>query len=197
MSWSERGGPSVVEPARRGFGSKVICLLTESSLNGTVELDYAPSGLFWRLTCPARGLVDGSRPPAKARRLPASSPSQTRRRILVVEDEPLVALEVAHVLTEARFEVVGPTQDVAGALSLLDRGGCDAAVLDINLGHETSEPVANELAKRRTPFVTLSGYSRDQQGTSFDGAPALVKPLKPELLIATLARCLAEGARDQ
>ena len=197
MSWSERGGPSVVEPARRGFGSKVICLLTESSLNGTVELDYAPSGLFWRLTCPARELVDGSRPPAKARRLPASSPSQTRRRILVVEDEPLVALEVAHVLTEARFEVVGPTQDVAGALSLLDRGGCDAAVLDINLGHETSEPVANELAKRRTPFVTLSGYSRDQQGTSFDGAPALVKPLKPELLIATLARCLAEGARDQ
>ena len=66
MSWSERGGPSVVEPARRGFGSKVICLLTESSLNGTVELDYAPSGLFWRLTCPARELVDGSRPPAKA-----------------------------------------------------------------------------------------------------------------------------------
>jgi len=197
MSWNERGGPPVAEPARRGFGTKVICLLTESSLNGTVELDYAPSGLFWRLTCPATALVDGSRAPATARGVPASSPSRTRRRILVVEDEPLVALEVAQVLAEARFEVVGPTRDVAGALSLLDRGGCDAAVLDINLGHETSEPVAIELAKRRIRFVTLSGYSRSQQGSSFDGAPALAKPLKPELLIATITRCLAEGARDR
>ena len=197
MSWSEWGGPPVVKPARRGFGSKVICLLTESSLNGAVELDYAPSGLFWRLTCPARELADGSRPPATARRVPAASlPSRTRRRILVVEDEPLVALEVAHVLTEARFEVVGPTRDVAGALSLLDRDGCDAAVLDINLGHETSAPVAIELAKRRTPFVTLSGYSLAQQGSSFDGAPALAKPLKPELLVATITRCLAGGVRN-
>jgi DNA-binding response OmpR family regulator len=86
---------------------------------------------------------------------------------------------------------------VAGALSLLDRGGCDVAVLDINLGHETSEPVAIELTRRRTPFVTLSGYSRTQQGSSFDGAPALAKPLKPELLIATISRFLAEDARDQ
>ena len=197
MSWSERGGPPVVEPARRGFGSKVLCLLTESSLNGAVDLDFAPVGLFWRLTCPATKLVEGSRPPAMARHVPASSPSRTGRRILVVEDEPLIALEVAHVLTEARFEVVGPTRDVAGALSLLDRGGCDAAVLDINLGHETSERVAIELARRRTPFVTLSGYSRAQQGSSFDGAPALAKPLKPELLVATITRCLAGGVGNQ
>ncbi len=197
MSWSERGGPPVMKPARRGFGSKVLCLLTESSLNGTVELDYAPSGLLWRLTCPARELVNGRRPRGTATHVAASSPSQPRRRILVVEDEPLVALEVAHVLTEARFDVVGPTRDVAGALSLLDGRGCDAAVLDINLGHETSEPVALELTKRRTPFVTLSGYSPAQQGSSFDGAPALSKPLQPELLIATLKRFVAEGARDR
>jgi two-component sensor histidine kinase len=197
MSWSERGGPPVVKPAQSGFGSKVIGLLTESALNGTVELDYAPSGLVWRLTCPAKGLVDGSRPQATARPVTASSRSRSHRRILVVEDEPLIALEVAQVLTEAKFDVVGPTRDVAGALSLLNGGGCDAAVLDINLGQETSEPVAIELTKRRTPFVTLSGYSRDQQGSSFDGAPALAKPLKPELLIATLKRCLAESVADQ
>ena len=197
MSWSERGGPPVVEPARRGFGSKVICLLTETSLNGTVKLDYASSGLLWRLTCPAKELVNGRRPQAISRPVPASSPSRTGHRILVVEDEPLVALEVAHVLAQARFEVVGPARDVAGALSLLSGGGCDAAVLDINLGHETSEPVAIELTKRRTPFVTLSAYSRAQQGSSFDAAPALAKPLKPDLLVAILTRFLADGVRDQ
>jgi DNA-binding NarL/FixJ family response regulator len=66
---------------------------------------------------------------------------------------------------EARFTIVGRAQNVADALSLLDQNGCDAALLDINLGHETSEPVALELAKRKTPFVTLSAYSLAQRET--------------------------------
>ena len=195
LSWSEAAGPPVAKPVRRGFGSKVICHLIECSLNGRVELDYAPSGLFWRLTCSAKELVDGNLSQVMATRVPSASPS--RGRILVVEDDPLAAAEVAQVLTDAGFDVVGPTKDVAEALSLLNRDGCSAAVLDINLGHETSEPIATELAKRRTPFVTLSGYSRAQQGDVFDGAPALAKPLRPELLIATITQCLADGVDDQ
>ena len=195
MSWTEEGGPPVVMPAQLGFGSKVIGHLIESSLTGTVELDFPPPGLSWRLTCP-KELVEGCQPRrARAQPVPVSAPSRTLRRILVVEDEPLVALEIAHILTKAGFEVVGPTRDVAGAMSLLEQRGCDAAVLDINLGRETSEPVALELIKRKTAFVTLSGYSEPQQTGAFGGAPVLAKPINPKLLIATIRQCLDEGAR--
>jgi two-component sensor histidine kinase len=54
MSWTERGGPRVTTPKRRGFGTTVIKLMVEHSTNGKVALGYAPSGLTWRLTCPTR-----------------------------------------------------------------------------------------------------------------------------------------------
>jgi PAS domain S-box-containing protein len=53
MKWAERAGPPVSAPQRRGFGSTVMEAMAERSLSGTVELDYAPSGVTWRLTCPA------------------------------------------------------------------------------------------------------------------------------------------------
>jgi DNA-binding response OmpR family regulator len=71
-----------------------------------------------------------------------------------------VAIEIAQVLNEAGFAVIGSARAVAPALSLLDEIRCDAAVLDINLGAEASEPVAYRLLSKGTPFVTLSGYSR-------------------------------------
>jgi PAS domain S-box-containing protein len=58
MSWMERGGPAVSPPRRRGFGTTVLEQMAERSLSGTVDLDYAPSGLTWRLTCPAEESVE-------------------------------------------------------------------------------------------------------------------------------------------
>jgi len=58
MSWTERGGPRVSAPQRRGFGTIVMETLAERSVDGTVELDYPPSGLTWRLTCPAANTVE-------------------------------------------------------------------------------------------------------------------------------------------
>ena len=108
------------------------------------------------------------------------------KRVLVVEDEPLLALEVAELLTDAGFEVVGPATSVAKALKLISDVGCDAAVLDVNLGHEHSEPVALELKTRGTPFVVVSGNSRGHYPSGFDGAPALSKPFAPANLLALL-----------
>ena len=53
MSWTESGGPSVRPPERQGFGTTVVDMMVERTLGGEVQLDYAPSGLAWRLTCPA------------------------------------------------------------------------------------------------------------------------------------------------
>jgi two-component sensor histidine kinase len=60
MSWTERDGPPVSAPERRGFGTTVIETMANHSLNGAVDLDYAPLGLSWRLTCPATNALERS-----------------------------------------------------------------------------------------------------------------------------------------
>ena len=108
-------------------------------------------------------------------------------RLLVVEDDALLALDIARQLADAGLEVVA---SVAKALGLVGRIGCDVAVLDVNLGKETAEPVAHELRARGTPFVVLSGYSSEQHPPGFHGAPVLSKPARPGVLVATLLRCM-------
>lgn len=112
------------------------------------------------------------------------------RRILIVEDEALLALDLAQRLEQAGFDIIGPTASVAGALGLIEREGCDAAVLDVHLGRETSEPVASHLKQRGTPFVTVTGYSDEQRPASFAGSRLLSKPVRSDVLIAELDRCL-------
>jgi two-component sensor histidine kinase len=58
ISWTERGGPTVVAPSHRGFGSTVVKTMAESSLDGDVDLDFAPTGLRWHLVCPSSKVLD-------------------------------------------------------------------------------------------------------------------------------------------
>ena len=60
MSWTEREGPPVSGPRRRGFGTVVMEAMAERSVDGTVDLDYAASGLTWRLICPAANTLETS-----------------------------------------------------------------------------------------------------------------------------------------
>ena len=115
-----------------------------------------------------------------------------RMRVLVVEDDALIALDITRQLTNAGFQVVGPAVSVTRALKLIGEHGCDIAVLDVNLGdRETSEPIAQELRTRATPFIVLSGYARDEHAPAFAGAPILSKPASPSELIAALLNCTA------
>jgi PAS domain S-box-containing protein len=104
-------------------------------------------------------------------------------------DEALTAFEVTKQLKEAGFDVIGPAASVTQALRLLqEQSGCDAAVLDVNLGRETSEVVARRLSGCGTPFVTITGYSRMQLAPAFKAAPLLTKPVSSNALVETL-RC--------
>jgi two-component sensor histidine kinase len=58
MSWTERGGPPVSPPERRGFGTIVMKMMAERGVDGAVDLDYAPSGVTWRLTCLAANALE-------------------------------------------------------------------------------------------------------------------------------------------
>jgi len=115
----------------------------------------------------------------------------TRGRILVVEDEPLLALDMAQTLEEAGYEVIGPAASVKEALSWIERAECDAAVLDMNLRNETAEPIAHALIAREKPFISLSGYSASQRPDVFRGSVALSKPLDVKKLFAALQDCIA------
>ena len=193
MSWIESDGPPVAKSTRRGFGSTVIDGMLRMSLGCAAEVDFAPTGLVWRISCPAAGLIENDvgplpRPNGTAPRQEVAPVSG--RRILGVEDEPLIAMDFSQTLSDAGYVVIGPANSVARALALIAQFGCDAAVLDVNLGTETSEPIACELIKLGKPFVTTSGYSREQQPQIMQNAPLLGKPVSSEMLIAEVQRCL-------
>ena len=58
MSWAERDGPPVTAPKTRGFGAVVMEAMAERSVGGKVDLDYAPTGVTWRLTCPEANALE-------------------------------------------------------------------------------------------------------------------------------------------
>lgn len=191
LSWTESGGPAVCKPARRGFGSTVTGILVKMSLDGDVETDYATEGFKWRLSCSKTKVVE------KTQGLGRNKTTSTRynfasdsRRILVVEDEPLIAMQIATMLERAGFEVLGPVASVDQALALVERSGCAAAVLDVNLANETAEPVALRLTQSGTHFVTISGYGRNQLPSSFGSAPYFGKPIDAAGILRCLERCL-------
>jgi DNA-binding NarL/FixJ family response regulator len=110
-------------------------------------------------------------------------------RVLVVEDEPLVAMALDDLLAARGCAVIGPASSVAEALVLLERESPAAALLDVNLGDETSAEVARALAARGKPFLVVTGYEElAAVEPSLAHAPRLVKPAAPELLIATMKR---------
>jgi DNA-binding response OmpR family regulator len=115
-------------------------------------------------------------------------------RILIVDDEPLIAMDIASVVEKAGCEVVGMAGTVRRALGLIDRGACDVAVLDANLNGESAEPIAAALRQRGAPFLVISGYAGRQLSGAFVGAPFMVKPYSPERLVELLCRLAAAGA---
>jgi DNA-binding response OmpR family regulator len=115
-------------------------------------------------------------------------------RVMVVEDEAILAIDIAEQLTEAGFVVVGPATSVAKALKLVGEVGCDVAVLDVNLRNETAEPIAHALRSRGTPFVFLSAVSKEHLPPGFGGEVLLPKPARTAVLVAALRESIEKSA---
>ncbi len=115
-------------------------------------------------------------------------PETPTRRILVVEDEALVAMLVEDALEDAGFGVIGPVRSVSQALEVLETEEPDAAVLDLNLAGENSVAVADALVARGIPFVVATGYGAAGLPAAHRQALVLPKPYDPADLIAMLTR---------
>ena len=111
------------------------------------------------------------------------------KRILVVEDEPLVAAMIEDMLIELGATVVGPAFSIAQALLLAKDGNFDAAVLDVNVRNERIDPVADVLRSRLVPLVFATGYGRGATLTA-GNAPIIDKPYSHDKLQTALHRAL-------
>jgi CheY-like chemotaxis protein len=108
------------------------------------------------------------------------------RRILVLEDEGLIALDIESVLENWGCIVVGPAANVPAALHLVVDNRPDAAILDAHIDDGTSEPVAHALRLAQCPFVVLSAYQKTDLPDALKGVPLLRKPLDERQLEAEL-----------
>jgi DNA-binding response OmpR family regulator len=112
-------------------------------------------------------------------------------RVLVVEDEFLVATLIEDMLVAAGCVVAGPIPRPSEALDAVGSGTFDAAVLDVNLGGDRVYPVADALSRRNVPFVFVTGYSSGVLPREYNGRPRLCKPFKMADLLDILSSVVA------
>jgi DNA-binding NtrC family response regulator len=121
-------------------------------------------------------------------------PNLVGKRVLVVEDEMLVALLVEDVLSRAGCVVIGPFSRVPAALAAAKIETCDVALLDVNVANEKVFPVAYALEERGIPFLFVTGYGKEALPKDRPDWDACPKPFKPDQLAAHLARRVGAGS---
>jgi PAS domain S-box-containing protein len=185
LKWIETGGPPIAPPSARSFGLKVIRASIENQLGGKATFEWAPQGMQCILSIPLRETVGGrERKKASNGAAQAAKPNSAAvgRRILLVEDEALVAMMIQDCLVENGHSVIGPVSRASDALQAAKDGDYDAAILDINLGDGMAYPVADIVSARGIPFVFVTGYDADTIDERFSSVPILQKPIERQML---------------
>jgi DNA-binding LytR/AlgR family response regulator len=112
------------------------------------------------------------------------------RRLIIVEDEPLLAMDLETSLLDMGCAVAGSAGTIEEARALVEGASCDAALLDINLAGHPVDELAAVLTRRKIPFAFVTGYGRPGVPKAFRDAPVLGKPFSNDQLHAILERLL-------
>ncbi len=200
IAWVEKGGPAVQPPTRRGFGSTVIERSMGFDLGGKAEVHYRLGGLEASFTMPARYVVkilpDAPREAAaSATSAPVGGALLAGRTALLVEDSMIIALDGEDALRALGAEDVAVAPTIAEALAAIERGRPGIALLDFNLGIETSLPIAERLAAEGIPFLFATGYGEKLElPAALRGVQIVKKPYGIETLSEAIGRLLADTA---
>lgn len=183
----------MIAPAGSGFGTTLITAVGGGDPRA-VSVDWRPEGVIWTLRL-SEGVSPHQAPdkpqPAEAAPAPCRAQSLGESRILLVEDEPLVALDLRHELEDAGAEVVGIARTVPEALEMAGQVEVDLAILDGNLKGQPVDEVADRLSRDGVRFCFLSGYGREHLPRGHDDAPLIEKPFRPDHLRSVLNDLLA------
>jgi DNA-binding response OmpR family regulator len=106
--------------------------------------------------------------------------------ILLVEDDAFLGLDLEAMLADAGYAVIGPAMTVREAEKLLDEQRVDAAILDLNLGEERSDPIADRLDEAGTPFFFLTGHAREELPERHKDRSIVSKPFSDAALLKML-----------
>ena len=198
FQWRESGGPAVSEPDHKGFGTTVIERILRSQLGAQSDIRYAPDGLVVTSRIPAARIVAGARI-GDAVAVPSGAVPEIdldpikNARILVVDDEWLVAEQHAQALAGAGANVVGPFHNLQQAQEAANEQQLDFAVLDYNVDGTAVSPLIDLLEENGTPMLVVSGYGSDLQlAERLDHLAFLAKPVSPAAMLGRVARLLAE-----
>ncbi|MBM1813672.1 HWE histidine kinase domain-containing protein [Pseudosulfitobacter pseudonitzschiae] len=193
INWVETGGPSLVGDRRTGIGSTILQNAMRDE--GTVKLDFAAEGLKCDIVINdsfRREAPDIPEPvtPAREDQPIADDGAFSGQRIMVVEDDPIIGLDISDILKSRGAQVIGPCTNVASALKAI-RDKPDAVLLDVNLGQETTDVVASQLSDLSIPFLVLSGqFDSSDLGAAFKGVTLMSKPFRERDLVAAVHRLL-------
>ena len=197
LEWTERGGPPVKPPARKGFGTRFVERTLAYELDGEATMTFDEDGVRSLLALP---LPHGAAPPAgrpapalPVRPQPLADASAAPRQpgLLLVEDEALIAMGLESVLNEAGLTVLGPVGRLGQAIELARSAPhIDVAVLDVNLAGEEVWPAAELLRQRRVPVLLLTGYDASALPAAWRDTPRLSKPVHEGTLLAEVRRLL-------
>jgi PAS domain S-box-containing protein len=202
LSWKESNGPKVSAPSAHGFGRTLI-EQTVRAHGGEASIEYRTDGLTCEIKLPlpeAARSAGGDAAAPKTSGAPSllAAPSERRtlhgKRILLVEDEPLVAMDVESTLTAAGCKVVGPAATLERAQQLIEEADCDAALVDVNLAGQPVDELATLLTRKNRPFAFVTGYGREALPAGFRGAVVLSKPFGADQLLATVEVLLYQPA---
>jgi len=190
LSWMESDGPQITPPNRRGYGSRAIVAGIERQLGGMVQFDWQTNGLRCTLSIPHDPSKESFRRApidlGQTEGAPAQDTDPNEKRVLLVEDEPLVSMMLADMLSAFGHKVDGPYNRFTDAILAAKSNNLQAGILDVNLGGEKTYAVADILANRKIPFAFVTGYGPDTIVSEFSHAPVLQKPVEAAKLHALL-----------
>jgi PAS domain S-box-containing protein len=198
LCWTEAGGPPARQPASQGFGTRLILASIEGQLGGQANFEWLPEGLKCMLSVPLSDKLAETvvqRRQNHAQRDVSADIAIAGNRIMIVEDEPLVAMAMSDLMTELGLTVVGPFGKVGEAIVALKGNSIDAALLDINLSGELVYPLADALIAGNVPFVFVTGYGAESIDRRYADIHVLQKPVKRDMLESIFSRSASIAER--
>ena len=195
MNWREIGGPPVQAPSRRGFGTTIIEKTIPYELKGTVKTRYLLTGFEADITIPSTSLASEQETVMSAPKnetfQPVSNENALTGEVLVVEDNMIIAMDASDILADHGASKVHMAGSVEDAQSIINSNTISFALLDVNLGDQTSLPVANNLAERGIPFILATGYGDAEAITaSYPSSFVINKPFTAETLLSAMQKAL-------